>query len=1266
MRRLEKRLRETTEKLKTAQINAALSAAGNDVDGKTKSSNNHELAGLRREVSDKDDELNSLKSKVRDLQEKYDKVTQDCEEMKNASAYKDRTPKKPKDLTPKATLIKWVDELENECARLHVALAEADKKKKGRPSSEDLTSLRDLEDKLERERERNDELTRQLKEEREKLDKSLSNKRRPGEQDDEIKRFEERIETLKKDLAKEKEKNEELRSKAKEGPSVGFEEHRAAQTEKHKLQKELSAAQQINTVLEKKLKEAEENLKLSEKAERKAKTTLERIEIRLDEERNTTSQAEERQKEMATSWLKERDDMKNELSEYKKCKEKAERDLRIAKKARDSLECRLEDEKKRADDADSRKRRETDELKSLKCENQDLNNEVDELRDKIIRLEKNQGTADNKQKKEIETLRSEKEDLAIRMGTLESELKAEQRKRERLEKEKDKNASLLTYRDTAKKTEEELKKVKKDLDKIKEDYEDKISSLEKKKAAQRQDLEDLQNKYDLLEEDYVVQKAQFTMAKETTELTMSKENSEQDYITLKNDHDTIEIELKTLRETYNLRQDTWIKEKLDMQEQLKSLEDRFNKVSLDPASYSEKKRLKDIIDDKNQQLERYRRDEEAIKDQVSYYRRESEELRRKLDDFEKLQVLSDRKANRPTANDTSSLDTTIRDLRTKLSSAEKMHKTELTKLKMKYDSKLKATTEEVSTLSHHMTKYRRERDTYKEMLDGAQRSLAEMKGSSTIRTSRADTATEAQQHLQETQELQSQVTEFEDKLADAKIENAKIKNELVDQKTNYEIQLCDIQTKLNEYEEDRLLGGMSRRVPGLRTRLELNWQKEREEQQRLITETATLAKDLRQTLYEVERERDLERLEAKRKIDQLKKTVGQETSDTKSKVHELQRDLLELREAHAKLRQINEKLRREKDRTEVEREAMRDKFLGTSREHLNQQTKMERLTDEMKMVKDLAPLVLGEGIDGRDSSLTRLPGDPKPRTKEEFTDALKKACKTMEEMKRMYNLFDDKDRLKRAPSFRRALSDLDTDDEGPPLRPRSAQRGGLKSLTKGQRSQLYRKTQSLDHQMAEDRGKIWVSTDAGSTTSIDSTMTDDMRRAKYERDISLDRISTGSQTSDLDSIAGEKKKKGIKGVMSKFGKSKSIEESGTGTSIVGAGLKAMGVGVGGSGSDVPSEVEKDSVKGKLKGFFKKGPPSRSQSVDRATEGVNVKSSANEYDTASMASITSLESNASANLPPVMRRIRGRNNFGAMTKAQSFTAIGRQGSLETDV
>lgn len=45
----------------------------------------------------------------------------------------------------------------------------------------------------------------------------------------------------------------------------------------------------------------------------------------------------------------------------------------------------------------------------------------------------------------------------------------------------------------------------------------------------------------------------------------SKGTSSEDYKSLKKEYDTIETELKKLRETYNLRQDTWIKEKLSMQ-----------------------------------------------------------------------------------------------------------------------------------------------------------------------------------------------------------------------------------------------------------------------------------------------------------------------------------------------------------------------------------------------------------------------------------------------------------------------------------------------------------------------------------------------------------------------------------------------------------------------------------------------------------------------------------------------------------------------------
>ena len=51
------------------------------------------------------------------------------------------------------------------------------------------------------------------------------------------------------------------------------------------------------------------------------------------------------------------------------------------------------------------------------------------------------------------------------------------------------------------------------------------------------------------------------------------------------------------------------------------------------------------------------------------------------------------------------------------------------------------------------------------------------------------------------------------------------------------------------------------------------------------------------------------------------------------------------------------------------------------------------------------------------------------------------------------------------------------------------------------------------------------------------------------------RISTGSQTSELEALADKKKKKGVKAMFSKLTKSRSIEDSSTGGSIIGAGVK---------------------------------------------------------------------------------------------------------------
>jgi SMC interacting uncharacterized protein involved in chromosome segregation len=80
--------------------------------------------------------------------------------------------------------------------------------------------------------------------------------------------------------------------------------------------------------------------------------------------------------------------------------------------------------------------------------------------------------------------------------------------------------------------------------------------LEQELGAERQEYEELTARYELLEEEHVVTKAQLTMDRDKAESAV--EMSQQEL-------GTLEGELQTLRETYNNKQDAWIKEKLDIQ-----------------------------------------------------------------------------------------------------------------------------------------------------------------------------------------------------------------------------------------------------------------------------------------------------------------------------------------------------------------------------------------------------------------------------------------------------------------------------------------------------------------------------------------------------------------------------------------------------------------------------------------------------------------------------------------------------------------------------
>lgn len=377
-------------------------------------------------------------------------------------------------------------------------------------------------------------------------------------------------------------------------------------------------------------------------------------------------------------------------------------------------------------------------------------------------------------------------------------------------------------------------------------------------------------------------------------------------------------------------------------------------------------------------------------------------------------------------------------------------------------------------------------------------------------------------------------------------------NGIVDKSINYHFQL----------EEEKILGSGRTKIAGLRTRMELAWQKEREEQQRLLQETATLARDLRQTLFEVERERDKERLEGKRKQEQLKKSSEEDQEENRRKLTELQCDLLELRDAHAKLRTTNEKLRREKERHEKEREELKLLINIKKRSEQEDERRVNALIDQVENLMQAVPEIFGNKPE-ESSNYTPTPPrrarssksretSPaveimnstsviKEERKPQLQSTVQRLIDATEELKRFQRLNEedrDRERVKRVMGMRRATStEHDNGIEQARMR-KGVMRNGATS------SSLHRKSLSLEHTIHNDQS-IWRADDdsLSSLQSLNGASDAESRRGR--RDTSLDsRLSGGSTQSET---GEKKKKKGLIGKLKKLTKSRSIDDDDPGT-----------------------------------------------------------------------------------------------------------------------
>jgi len=873
-----------------------------------------------------------------------------------------------------------------------------------------------------------------------------------------------------------------------------------------KMERDLASVTEKSEKAQRELIAAEREKRRSDEDKTKAEAQVSRLETDL---RSVTREKDRYKDECDTARQKNRENLTQTQEGMKAFKDQIDilkQELQDEKRAgRDSK--RQMDEKARLSETEMNGMRR--ELDRNEKEAAEKGNRVRELEEKISDMEDKWAKSKriNQQRKDkIDKLEAQ---LESGTGGKDSSLAEAESKIADLERQLA-NSSLST----------ETNKLKRDLE---------AANKEKKdQAKKRSDLE----------EELAVLKAK---------LTSEKNDMSSGFGNMKDDYNTIKSELSALRATYNTKSDEWIKEKLDLERQVSDMENAI-KSSAGNGWDAERNRFKSIIEDRDSQITNLKIEYDVSKSQLATARKESEDVKQKLQDYEKMNRYGKSAASTTSSQDKGEVD----DLKKQLASEQKERKSDLNNTKMKYDSKIAIMTEEIHALKSQSSKYRRERETYKEMFEGVQKKLTEKGG----KLSQSDAAAELNTALSKINDMSYQLHVLEDELADAKMEAAKANANSTALKSNYEIQLSEQNSKINEMEEEALIDSGRARIAGTRTKMELAWQKERESQKKLINELNTMSRDLKSTLLEVEKEKERDRLDSKRKIEAMKRAFDEEQDDTKKQITDLQYDLLELRDAHAKLRTTNEKLRRDKDKSVDD-----VRLASKTRSEYGEEKKIQRLISDMDEFLGVLPKFLGNDIlvkeqsNGRAS--TKIKDDEKSIAKMEFKSALFRVKETKEELEQLHKISEEE--VKRRGNMRRGESVESNVDMVDSPRGRSGVRNAGASASSQKRA-LYRKAVSMGDGMATDQSNIWQSKESvgsneslasnasiplpvpvrtrsargGSESGYSSDTYNAMTIRRLERDTSVDRLSTGSresmQSTQSEWLPGEKKKsKGLLG-----------------------------------------------------------------------------------------------------------------------------------------
>ena len=139
----------------------------------------------------------------------------------------------------------------------------------------------------------------------------------------------------------------------------------------------------------------------------------------------------------------------------------------------------------------------------------------------------------------------------------------------------------------------------------------------------------------------------------------------------------------------------------------------------------------------------------------------------------------------------------------RLLAEEKAHRNEIAQMKLRYEQQVALKAEEISSIQSQLSRAKRERDTFRQMVDSAQRAISELKSRDNLNTPRRDSTSSGLEEAATGARaaalaLQDRVASLEDELSEARREASRAHTELATERSTWEMKLGELQQKINE------------------------------------------------------------------------------------------------------------------------------------------------------------------------------------------------------------------------------------------------------------------------------------------------------------------------------------------------------------------------------------------------------------------------------------------------------------------------------------